>query len=196
MFFLITAQMKVGRPQHHGIPTSVLAAVVPNAGAAWAPPPVLAPAYPATMSTSSVPPVVVPPAAAAGAVPPPPTMSPGAAAALLSASVPVTAAVSTSGINSTTIAAPAPVPALSSTAKVVVLDDMVPLAEASDPGLKQEIEEETANFGTLEDISIEVVNNSFVRIKLFYARPEDALKAYKALNGRYFGGKPVRASLQ
>jgi hypothetical protein len=90
----------------------------------------------------------------------------------------------------------APVPSSQALKKVVVLDDMVPLAEAADPGLKEEIEEETVNFGTLDDVSIEVVDNSFVRIKLFYARPEDAQKAYKALNGRYFGGKPVRATLQ
>lgn len=80
--------------------------------------------------------------------------------------------------------------------KTVVLDNMVPVAEASDPDLKGEIEEEAATHGPLKDISIEVVDNSFVRIKLFYLDPPSAMKAYKAMNGRYFGGAVIKASFE
>jgi hypothetical protein len=78
---------------------------------------------------------------------------------------------------------------------MVVLDDMVPLAEASDPGLKGEIEEEASTYGALKDIGIQVIDNKFVRIKLSYVDASSAMKAYKAMNGRYFGGVVVKASL-
>jgi hypothetical protein len=77
----------------------------------------------------------------------------------------------------------------------VVLDNMVPVAEASDPGLKDEIEEEVAQFGTVQKIDIEVVNNSFVRIKILYSKHVEAKRAYSALNGRYFGGNSIKATL-
>lgn len=78
---------------------------------------------------------------------------------------------------------------------IVILDDMVPVHEASDPELKGEIEEEAVTYGPLKDISIEVVDNKFVRIKLFFADAASAQKAFNALNGRYFGGNLVKASL-
>jgi hypothetical protein len=83
-----------------------------------------------------------------------------------------------------------------STKCTVVLDNMVPLAEASDPDLKGEVQEEAATHGPLRDILIEVVDNKFVRIKLFYLSPQSALKAYNAMNGRYFGGVAITASLE
>lgn len=79
---------------------------------------------------------------------------------------------------------------------IVVLDNMVPVAEASDPGLKDEVEEEAATYGPLKNISIDVIGNSFVRIKLVYVEPHSAMKAYKAMNGRYFGGSAIKASLE
>jgi hypothetical protein len=96
-------------------------------------------------------------------------------------------------------AAPAAVPhvltAADFTMTIVLLDDMVPLAEASDPGLKGEIEEEASTHGALKDIGIQVIDNKFVRIKLHYVDASSAMKAYKAMNGRYFGGNVVKASL-
>ena len=92
------------------------------------------------------------------------------------------------------VAASAPlVSAPGSTKTTVVLDDMVPVAEAADPGLKGEVEEEASNYGVLKDIKIEVIDNKFVRIKLMYEDPPAAVKAHKAMNGRYFGGNVVKA---
>lgn len=82
-----------------------------------------------------------------------------------------------------------------STKTTVILDDMVPVAEASDPGLKGEVEEEASNYGPLKDIKIEVIDNKFVRIKLVYMDPPSAVKAHKAMNGRYFGGNVVKATI-
>ena len=80
--------------------------------------------------------------------------------------------------------------------RTVILYDMVPLEEASDPGLKDEIEEEAATHGPLKDISIAVINNEFVKVTLIYYEPSSALKAFKAMNGRYFGGKVIKASME
>lgn len=129
----------------------------------------------------------------------------GMSAAQMQAAATAAAAVSGYGqlaaraalsVPSTSIVTSSPTHADDSRKYTVVLDNMVPLHEASDPTLKAEIEEEAAVYGPLKYISIEVVRSEFVRVKLVYLGTASALNAYRAMDGRYFGGKLLKASLE
>ena len=78
----------------------------------------------------------------------------------------------------------------------VVLQDMVSFEDTLDPGLKEEVSEEAATYGALQDVQIAVEGVSKeVTVTLLYAEPAHAAKALKALNGRAFGGKKIKAVL-
>ena len=77
----------------------------------------------------------------------------------------------------------------------LLLENMVSVEEASDPELKDEVADEAANYGQLVGLPQIEVSSAGVRIFVKYANADCAAKAFAALNGRYFGGKTVRASL-
>lgn len=79
-------------------------------------------------------------------------------------------------------------------AKSVLLEDMVTLEDTRDPNLKDEIAEEAGSYGALINIEINVHGTNAV-IKLHYSEAIQASRACKALNGRLFAGRKVRASL-
>lgn len=85
-----------------------------------------------------------------------------------------------------------------STYKRVVLEDMVTYEDTLDAGLKDEISEEACTYGTLVDVEIKVADvagRKEVTVVLVYGDPLDAAKALKAMNGRAFGGKKIKAVL-
>lgn len=80
--------------------------------------------------------------------------------------------------------------------RVVLLTNLVGPGEA-DEDLKEETAEEAGRFGKLKSIVIKEVpgapDNEAVRIFLEFAKNESAAKAYSHMNGRYFGGRVVKA---
>lgn len=82
-----------------------------------------------------------------------------------------------------------------STFQRVVLEDMVTYEDTLDAGLEEEISEEARNYGTLDKVEINVADDKEVTVVLHYAEPAHAAKALKALNGRAFGGKKIKAVL-
>jgi multidrug efflux pump subunit AcrA (membrane-fusion protein) len=82
-----------------------------------------------------------------------------------------------------------------STFRRVVLEDMVTYEDTLDPDLNEEISEEARNYGTLEKVDINVDSKREATVVLLYAEPEHAAKALKAMNGRAFGGKKIKAVL-
>jgi hypothetical protein len=78
--------------------------------------------------------------------------------------------------------------------KAVMLTNMVPWEDVNDPDLKDEISEEARNYGSLRDVEI-IVDEAAqeVKVKLSYNSPEDATKAFKAMNGRVFAGNKIVA---
>lgn len=135
------------------------------------------------------------------AAPTNPYTAPLAAAQSLAAQATAPAAI--------TAVAPVPPP----TATTLTLSNMVSAAEArEDATLAEEIEEEARTFGELKDpIHIHILDQELrqgageqltvaqeddaVRVVLVYKEAKDALRAFKAMNGRFFGGKTVRAVL-
>jgi hypothetical protein len=84
----------------------------------------------------------------------------------------------------------------SSTFRAILLENMVTFEDTKDPGLKDEIAEEAARYGTL--VEIDITPNPEAQtadIKLLYADPIDATKAFKALSGRLFAGRKIKATL-
>ncbi len=78
----------------------------------------------------------------------------------------------------------------------VVLEDMVSYEDAQDPDLKDEVGEEACNYGTLLKVEIDVDEpTQAVTVTLLYAEPAMAAKCLKAMNGRAFGGKKIKAVL-
>lgn len=76
----------------------------------------------------------------------------------------------------------------------VVLEDMISIEEVNDPDLKDEISEEVEKFGKLTKIDIKVADGK-PKIELVFQTSNDASNAFKAMNGRNFGGNIIRASL-
>lgn len=88
--------------------------------------------------------------------------------------------------------------------KVVILRNMVGPEDVDDL-LKEEIQEECSKFGLVERVIIynekqtdnEEDDNADVIVKIFveFSLPSETERAKEALNGRYFGGRLVRAEL-
>jgi glutamate formiminotransferase len=72
---------------------------------------------------------------------------------------------------------------------------MVTYEDTLDPDLNEEVSEEARNYGTLEKVDITVDDNREATVVLLYAEPSHAAKALKAMNGRAFGGKKIKAVL-
>lgn len=73
---------------------------------------------------------------------------------------------------------------------------MVTFEESLDPDLKEEISIEARKFGTLNGVSIGIDSSTKeVIVKLIYSHELEAKAAYEKMNGRYFGKKPIKATL-
>ncbi|KAK7024415.1 Poly(U)-binding-splicing factor puf60 [Halocaridina rubra] len=84
---------------------------------------------------------------------------------------------------------------------VVILRNMVGIEEV-DEFLQDEITEECGRFGTVNHVIIYQEKQSdeddaevIVKIFVEFSSPSESLKAQEALNGRYFGGRLVKAEL-
>ena len=81
----------------------------------------------------------------------------------------------------------------------VVLENMVSIEDLNDPELKDEISQEAMNYGNLKKVDFVIESNammgSFVKVLLDFDLKEEAEKCYRAMNGRFFAGKAVKASL-
>lgn len=78
----------------------------------------------------------------------------------------------------------------------VLLEKMVTLEDTKDPDLKDEIAEEARNYGTLQEVLLEIDEvKGEVEVRLLYADATSAGKAYRAMNGRAFAGNKITAVL-
>ena len=77
----------------------------------------------------------------------------------------------------------------------VILENLVSFQDSNDPSLKGEIAMEAEKQGKLRDIAIVVDQKKQVRIMLTYFEPQDAERSFNVMNGRFFGGKTVIATL-
>jgi len=95
---------------------------------------------------------------------------------------------------------PVPTPALQDsssaaiTSKVLRLENMVGPGEA-DEDLADEVREECETFGKIKDVKVhEIGEEKRVHVIVTFADPSEVAKAIKALNGRWFGGRQIKAS--
>jgi len=80
--------------------------------------------------------------------------------------------------------------------KVLCLENMVGPGEA-DEDLADEIREECENFGKVKDVKVhEIGAEKHVRVIVTFSEPGETAKAIKALHGRWFGGRKVKAESQ
>ena len=90
----------------------------------------------------------------------------------------------------------APAVAASVPVKVtLVLEDMIGIDEVNDPDLPEEIQEEAEKYGKVKNIDIKVDSNK-PKIFVVFEDGTGADRAFKAMNGRNFGGNIIAASLQ
>merc|ERR1712176_486747 len=80
--------------------------------------------------------------------------------------------------------------------KVILLNNLVGAGEV-DEDLEEETAEEAGKYGKLKKCVVKeikgVPDDQAVRIFLEYETVADATKAYTDMNGRYFGGRVVKA---
>jgi uncharacterized protein YvpB len=86
-------------------------------------------------------------------------------------------------------------PSNKNNSNTVILENLVTYEDASDPTLKGEIAAEAEKQGKLEDIEIVIDQKRNVKIILTYFDAKDAVKSFNVMNGRFFGGKTVIATL-
>lgn len=82
-------------------------------------------------------------------------------------------------------------------AKTVILEEMILPEDLADPELKEEISEEAGKYGSIEklDISLSASGHQAI-VEIIYSDAIQALRACKALNGRGFAGRKIRATLR